>query len=267
MKRRGRKAEEEDLGPDIVLPDRIVITGFMGTGKSSVGRRLAEIVKRPFVDLDRVIESAEGTSVAEIISRRGETAFRALESREASRIARLPKTVIATGGGTLLSEQNCDRLLAGDTRVFVLTASVDEIVSRLAHEHTTRPLLAGGDPRARVQALVAERAPVYAKLGEVIDTTGRGIEEIARAILVCIAPVIATRVTIAGGEVDGGGRAGSGAYADASAGAPENSEIDDRRIDESAAALELDARAGILLGADPEALASVDGEDGGTPER
>src|SRR5262245_27542227 len=88
----------------IPLPPRIVLTGFMGTGKSAVGLKLAHALQRPFVDLDRVIESAEGMTVAEIFARRGEEAFREAGAREAGRIARLPQTVVATGGGALLRE-------------------------------------------------------------------------------------------------------------------------------------------------------------------
>lgn len=260
MKKRGRKAEVEERGFDGVLPDRIVITGFMATGKSVVGRRLAEIVKRPFVDLDRVIESAEGNSVSEIITRRGEEAFRALESREAARIARLPKTVIATGGGTLLSEQNCERLLSGDTRVFVLTASVDEIMKRLGHEHGTRPLLAGGDPRERVTTLLAERAPVYAALGERIDTTGLGIDETARAIVARIVPpALASAVLVAGSAGDAGDRTSSDAV--------EAPGIDDLGNGEIAGPSDVDAGEAILLGADADASTENDGDDGETPER
>ncbi|MFN0150062.1 MAG: shikimate kinase [bacterium] len=196
--RRGRKTVVEESGPSFALPDRILLAGFMGTGKSTVGRRLAEIVKRPFVDLDRVIESGEGLPVAEIIARNGEAAFRAIETREAARIARLPGTVVATGGGTLLSEENRDRLLTGDTRVFVLTAAIDEIVRRIAQEHGTRPLIAGGEPSQRVALLMAERREHYASLGEQIDTTGKTVEEVAREVLARIAPEI-----VAAGVIEG----------------------------------------------------------------
>lgn len=259
MKRRSRKAEVEERSFDGVLPDRIVITGFMGTGKSTVGRRLAEIVKRPFFDLDRVIESAEGTSVSEIIARRGEEAFRALESREAARIARLPKTVIATGGGTLLSEQNRARLISSDTRVFVLTAPVDEIMERLAHERGTRPLLAGDDPRERVTALLAERAPVYATLGEAIDTTGLSIDQTARAILARISPSLIAILDA---------RSGGDAAGRASADAAESPGLDE--AGRSGVADASDAGTGsaaILLGADSDAASKRDRDDGETPGR
>jgi len=186
--RRSRKAAVEDTGPAFALPDRILLTGFMGTGKSAVGRRLAEIVHRPFVDLDRVIESSEGVPVAEIITRSGEPAFRAIEAREAARIARLPGTVVAAGGGTLLFEENRTHLLAGDTRVFVLTAAIDEIVRRIAKGHGTRPLIAGSEPSQRVAALMAERREHYESLGEQIDTTGKTVDEVAREVIARIAP-------------------------------------------------------------------------------
>jgi len=217
--RRGRKGAVEESGPAFALPDRIVLAGFMGTGKSSVGRRLAEIVKRPFFDLDRVIESGAGMPVAEIITRRGEPAFRAIEAREASRVARLPGTVVAAGGGTLLAEENRAHLLAGDTRVFVLTAAIDEIVRRVARGHGTRPLIAGSEPSQRIAALLAERREHYASLGEEIDTTGKTVEEVAREVIARIAPAAALVLDEDGrdgaGEPEDEGSVDAGAVLDA----------------------------------------------------
>jgi len=164
-------------------PPRIVLAGFMGTGKSTVGLRLAQALKRPFVDLDRVIEAAEGAPVAEIFARRGEEAFRALEAREAGRIARLPQTVIATGGGALLHDACRERLVGDGSRVFVLTASPDALVARLSKTAAARPLLAGGDLRERIGALLAERDARYASLGESIDTTDRTPDEVVAEIV------------------------------------------------------------------------------------
>jgi shikimate kinase len=156
----------------------------MGTGKTAIGLALSRVVKRPFVDLDRVIESSEGCSVAEIFARGGEEAFRALEAREAARVARLPGTVIATGGGTLLFDAARDALLGDGARVFVLTASADALEKRLAPIRAQRPLLAGGgDLRARIEALLAERAARYASLGETIDTSERAVPDVVAEIL------------------------------------------------------------------------------------
>jgi shikimate kinase len=239
--RRRDKKSAADEGPfAIALPSRIVLTGFMGAGKSAVGRRLAEIVRRPFIDLDRAIESAEGTKVAEIINRRGEAAFRAIERREAARVARLPNTIVATGGGTLLDKENRDPLLAGDARVIVLTASLEELVRRLAADPAARPLLGGADLRERVAALFAERAPAYAALGEVVDTTGKTVEESVREVLGRIAPAavealdaLAARPAgarepsrdAAAGEVGEAGEAGEVEVADADADA-RNAEVE-----------------------------------------
>lgn len=165
------------------LPPRIVLTGFMGVGKTAVGLGLARALHRPFVDLDRVIEAAEGMKVAEIFARRGEAAFRALEAREAGRVARLPRTVIATGGGALLNDACRGRLLGDGARVFVLTASADALASRLAPTRAARPLLTGGDLRDRISGLLDERAPCYATLGEEVDTTDRSVEEVVADIV------------------------------------------------------------------------------------
>ncbi len=183
MRRKADPGAEADAPFVGSLPGRIILTGFMGTGKTSIGLALARAVKRPFVDLDRVIESSEGKSVAEIFARDGEGGFRAIEAREASRVARLPGTVIATGGGTLLFDPARDALLDDGARVFVLTASTDVLEKRLAPIRAHRPMLAGGDLRERIDALLAERAPRYAALGETIDTSERAVPDVVAEIL------------------------------------------------------------------------------------
>src|SRR5262245_51131469 len=120
MRRKADPGTETDAPFATALPARVILSGFMGTGKTAVGLALARAVKRPFVDLDRVIESSAGATIAEIFARQGEDAFREIEAREAARVARLPETVIATGGGTLLFPRSRDALLGDGARVFVL---------------------------------------------------------------------------------------------------------------------------------------------------
>jgi shikimate kinase len=190
MRRKAGPGAEADAPFAGSLPGRIVLTGFMGTGKTAIGLALARAVKRPFVDLDRVIESSEGRSVAEIFARDGEEGFRAIEAREASRVARLPGTVIATGGGTLLFDPARDALLGDGTRVFVLTSSTDVLEKRLGPIRAHRPMLAGGDLRERIEALLAERAPRYASLGETVDTSERAVADVVAEILVRLGVVV-----------------------------------------------------------------------------
>ncbi len=156
----------------------LILTGFMGTGKTTVGRLVAERLGFEFVDTDALIEEANGP-IPEIFAERGEAAFRAIEREVATELAARSGLVIATGGGLLLDEANATAL--GTTGVVCcLVADPDEIHRRVTAEGspTDRPLLAGVDPLARIAELLAERAPGYGRFRQV-DTTGRTPEEVA----------------------------------------------------------------------------------------
>ena len=145
----------------------VVLTGFMGTGKSTVGRILADRLGRELVDTDAVVEERHGPIPA-IFAERGEAAFREIERALAVELAARSGLVVSTGGRMLVDPDSADALSAtGD--VFCLTASTDTIVARLlADGVATRPMLAGVDDlRARVEALVLERAPAYARFTQV----------------------------------------------------------------------------------------------------
>jgi shikimate kinase/3-dehydroquinate synthase len=161
----------------------LLISGFMATGKSSVGKRVAELSGRRFVDLDREIERKGGASVAELFSELGESGFRALE--RSALFEALDATgsapVIALGGGALVSREV--RLAAVDRAVVVtLTAGLGEILDRARAESGTRPLLAG-DPAARAAALLELRQTAYAEAHARLATDGRSVQEIAQQAL------------------------------------------------------------------------------------
>ena len=141
---------------------RLVLTGFMATGKTEVGRLLACRLGRPFVDTDGLVETAARCSVAQIFAGDGEAYFRRLERAAVEEACAVPDAVIATGGGTLLDPDNRRRLV-GAGPVVCLTASAEEIARRVG-DVSSRPLLAGhnGDRLARIRSLLDERAPVYA---------------------------------------------------------------------------------------------------------
>ncbi len=160
----------------------VILVGFMGTGKSAVGKLLARSLSRPFLDLDRKIEKETGRSVQEIFAREGEAAFRRLEAKAVREAAALKSQVIATGGGVMSDEKNVQALKASGVLV-CLTASPEVILERTSEAIIARPLLAGGNPRERIETLLKLRAPYYAQADLTIDTSNRPLQEIADEIL------------------------------------------------------------------------------------
>lgn len=162
------------------LPARIVLTGFMGTGKSTVGRMLAERLGYEWIDTDDVIERRHGP-IAQIFERHGEDEFRRIERELAAELSASEGCVVSTGGRMMLDPVAAEALGEGAC-VVCLVASPDAIADRvLTGEGPVRPLLAGPDPRARIAELLAERAGGYARF-EQFDTDGRTPAEVADAI-------------------------------------------------------------------------------------
>ena len=157
----------------------VVLTGFMGTGKTAVGRILADRLGCGFVDTDEMIESRAGP-IPEIFERDGEEAFRELERSVARALAGRTGLVIATGGRMMLDPE-CAACLAPTADVVCLTADPDTIVERIG-DTAARPLLDVPDPSARVRELLAERADGYGRFASV-DTEGRRAEEAADAVM------------------------------------------------------------------------------------
>ena len=175
------------------MDDRnVVLTGFMGTGKSSAGRMLADRLGRPFVDVDAEIEARSGWTVREVFDERGEAAFRALEGEMCREVGGRTGAVIATGGGALVNPANRAAMEADGT-IVCLTCDVDEILRRL-DGMTDRPLLDGAseERRSRIEALLAARADAYATLPHHVDTTRRSPGEVADAILDLLNEVVLT---------------------------------------------------------------------------
>ena len=159
----------------------VYLTGFMGAGKSVVGRELARLLRRPFVDLDAFIEREAGSNVASIFARRGETAFRKLESQALARAAKRKGVIVALGGGTLLDIKN--RALVARTGLLVnLSCSRAELVRRLGPVRQSRPLLAGGALSARVGKLLAERRASYSGAAWSVSTTVNSPKTVAMMI-------------------------------------------------------------------------------------
>ena len=160
----------------------IFLVGFMGTGKSTVGRLLAIELGFSFVDLDDVIVREAGRSVAQIFAAEGETGFRAREEVAVRATAAMRRTVIATGGGAACREINLVAML-GAGRVVALAATPAEVIRRTG-AGPGRPLLHGkADPEGVAAALLAERDPFYARAHHQVDTVGKPPLDVAREIM------------------------------------------------------------------------------------
>ncbi len=159
----------------------LVLIGFMGSGKSSVGREIARRTGAEFVDVDERIESASGRPVPEIFASSGEPAFRKLEREAIREAVSVPGRVIATGGGAFQDEGNRD-LLRAYGPVVLLSVTPETVLARLA-EDGSRPLLAGRDRERRVRELLAARGPGYRTADFAVPADGRTVEEIADAVL------------------------------------------------------------------------------------
>ncbi len=172
-----------DIGNRFAMPERpLILTGFMGSGKSSVGRVLAKRLGCRFIDLDAEIVAAAGCSINDIFARDGEQAFRLLESSMLEQVLSAGKgCVLATGGGAVISAQN--RSLMRSRGVIInLNVTLDQVLARLKGS-SDRPLLAGDDAALRATALMDEREQFYADADIRIDTDGKSVEDVSAEIL------------------------------------------------------------------------------------
>ncbi len=168
--------------PAIPNIDRtIALVGLMGVGKSTVGRRLAKRMGRPFVDADAEIEAAAAMSVSDIFARLGEPEFRAGETRVIRRLLEGEPKVLATGGGAMIDPETRAVLKAGALTVW-LRADLDVVTQRVSRRDT-RPLLRGKDPKATLTALAEARYPIYAEADLAVEVGGGTHAQAVDAIL------------------------------------------------------------------------------------
>lgn len=149
-------------------PRHVVLIGLMGAGKTTIGRRLAELLGRPFLDSDAEIEKEAGRTVRAIFERDGEAAFRTMEGTTLRRLLGGPAAVVATGGGAFLDPGN--RRAIGERAVSLWLRADLDTLDRRTRRRATRPLLAVDDPRAALEALIRARHPVYAKADVTVDS-------------------------------------------------------------------------------------------------
>ena len=161
-------------------PVSVALVGMPGSGKSALGRRLAQRLGWPFVDLDQVIEERAGCTIRELFEREGEAHFRDMEQRVIAEFSRgAVASVIATGGGAVLRPENRAMLRSGP-RVIYLWSSPEALYRRLRHD-VKRPLLQ--DPLARLRSLYDARDPLYREVaGSVVDTGHASVTVLTRAL-------------------------------------------------------------------------------------
>lgn len=168
----------------VLQPGRnVVLIGLMGAGKTTVGRLLADRLRRPFVDTDDVVEREAGSSVTDIFAAEGEHGFRTREAAAIRRVAALRGQVVAVGGGAVIDPENVTQL-RGTGDLVLLDADPDTLAARV-DDTATRPLLAAADDLAgRLAELRATRDAAYrAAAAESVDTTGRSPAEVADLVL------------------------------------------------------------------------------------
>lgn len=154
----------------------------MATGKTTVGKILADKLSYCFIDVDRAIEEEAGVTISEIFKDKGEAGFRELEKEALKKLCSLNKHVMACGGGAVMDPLNV-RSLRVNSKLVLLEASVDEIIKRTGNDDT-RPLLQGENPKNKAAKLLKSRQKVYRKVADlVIDTTGKDPESIAVEVL------------------------------------------------------------------------------------
>ncbi|MBT8336767.1 MAG: shikimate kinase [Gemmatimonadetes bacterium] len=160
---------------------RILLIGFMASGKTTVGRAVAQRLGWEFLDFDAEIERRVGTSVAEIFAARGEAAFREHEARIGNELLARHRVVLASGGGWPMVPGRMEALDAATLSVW-LQVDVATALERAARDGDTRPLLRGPDPESAVRALLAAREPSYARARLHLDASSATAEDLARAI-------------------------------------------------------------------------------------
>jgi shikimate kinase len=159
----------------------IALIGFMGTGKTSVGRIVAEQLHFDYLDTDELIQTQTDRTITDIFTKDGEPAFRALEQKIVEELGGRAKTVIATGGGLPVNPKNLASLKS-HALVVSLWSSPEKIWERVRHQ-SHRPLLHDENPQAKIRELLAVRAPFYKQADVLLNTDLRSVREVAQQVV------------------------------------------------------------------------------------
>ncbi len=165
------------------MKNSLALIGFMGAGKTAVGKVLAEKLGKEFIELDTLIEQRAGKTIPEIFRQYGEVRFRELEIEAAKEVSGKKKVVVACGGGLVLNKINIDRLQKEFIIVY-LTASPQVILKRTAADKNERPLLKGDEKAERIRELLKYRQPFYERAADIkINTSKLSVNNVAEQII------------------------------------------------------------------------------------
>ncbi len=159
----------------------IYLVGFMGTGKTSVGKEVSRRLKRQFVDLDALIEHKQNRHIAEIFARDGEVAFRKIEKDVLKETSGQNNLIVACGGGIVIDPDNI-RVMKESGIMLCLSASVEAILER-TRRNADRPLLNVPDPAGKIRQLLKDRAVCYSQADKTFDTTSLSVKQVADEII------------------------------------------------------------------------------------
>ena len=159
----------------------IVLSGFMGTGKSEVSRELSKVLGRSVIDVDTEIEKSQRMKISEIFKQSGEPGFRDIETEMIKNFSKNENAIISTGGGAVLRQENVDAMRENGV-IICLTAAPETILKRTSNNND-RPLLQVEDPLKKIQELLKFRMPYYTKADIIIDTENKTPFEIAEEII------------------------------------------------------------------------------------
>lgn len=159
----------------------IVLTGFMGTGKSEVSRELARILGWNSIDIDTEIEKSQKITITEIFKQFGEPRFREIETETIKKFSNSKDVIISTGGGAVLKQENMDALQ--ENGVIVCLTAKPEIILQRTSNNNDRPLLQVDNPLGKIKKLLEFRMPYYEKADIMIDTEGKTPLEVAEEII------------------------------------------------------------------------------------
>lgn len=163
------------------MNNNIILIGFMGTGKTAIGKRLADILKMEFYDSDHEIEKVANLTIEQIFKKHGEVRFRSEEKVMLRKLAKNKKSVIATGGGVVLDPENINILK--DSGVLITLKARPDVIYERVQRRNNRPLLKKGDPYENIIKLLEEREGLYNCSDYILDTSDLSFEEIIEAIL------------------------------------------------------------------------------------